>query len=54
MDVGNVQVVEHGLPLFLVSFFANIHKGVHQVQVSLFQREGRVAFGTAEDGLVAF
>ena len=33
MDVGDVQVVEHGLPLFLVSFFANVHKGLHEVQV---------------------
>ena len=54
MDVGDVQAVEHGLPFFLVPLLANIHKGMHQVQISLFQREGRVAFGTAEDGLVAF
>ena len=39
MDVGDVQVIEHGLPLFLVSFFANVHKGVHQVQVLALQAQ---------------
>lgn len=45
VDVGDVQVVEHGLPFFLVPLFASIHKNMHQVQVLVLLQMASLLFG---------